>query len=94
MYKIWEQFFIIWENSKIEKYIITWLYTHTRTNEETKEEEIKTYYVYQKWEVVMTIWENFMYKDLESVKNEWLRLLDQEQEKLEQMRKDILDTKL
>ena len=93
-FEVWDTFFIIWENSKIEKYIINGFYTHTWENQETKEIEIKTYYVYQKSEVIMTIWENYMYSDLESVKTEAIRLLDQEVEKIETIRKDILETNI
>lgn len=101
-FEVWNEFFIIWENSKIEKYVINWFYTHTIKNEETQEDQTKIYYVYEKeiinnntWEKlnqVMTIWEKFMYNDLESVKAEAIRLLDQEVEKIETIRKDILKT--
>jgi len=91
-YKVWDTFFIIWENNKIEKYEINGFYAHTWENQETKEIETKTYYVYQKWEVTMTIWENYMYSNLEDVKAEAIRLLDLEAEKIEAIKKDILET--
>ena len=93
-YEVWQEFFIIWENSKIEKYLINGFYSHTWENQETKEIETKTYYVYQKGEVTMTIWENFMYNSLEDVQKEAIRLLDLELEKIEQIKKDILETNI
>ena len=91
-YEVWNKFFIVWENSKIEQYEINGFYTHTWENIETKEIETKTYYVYQKEEIIMTIWEKFMYSNLEDVKAEAIRLLDLEAEKIEAIKKNILET--
>ena len=91
-YEVWNKFFIVWENSKIEQYEINGFYTHTWANIETKEIETKTYYVYQKEEITMTIWDKFMYSNLEDVKAEAIRLLDLEDEKIEAIKKDILET--
>ena len=91
-YTVWDKFFIIWENSKIEQYTINWFYNHIWTNEETNLEEIKYYYVYQKWDIIMTIGENYMYEDLEKVKEKAIELLNKEIEKIETIKKDILET--
>ena len=91
-YTVWSKFFIIWENSKIEQYTINWFYNHIWTNKETNLEEIKYYYVYQKWDIIMTIGENYMYKDLEKVIEKAIELLNKETEKIETIKKDILQT--
>ena len=92
MYNKWDNFFIIWENSKIEQYTVNWFYTYTSINKETNLEEIKTFYVYQKWENVMTISEIHMYNDLDKVKERAIELLNKEIDKIETIKKDILET--
>ena len=92
MYNKWDKFFIIWENSKIEQYTVNWFYTYTSINKETTLEEIKTFYVYQKLENVMTISEIHMYDDLEKVKEKAIELLNKEIEKIETIKKNILTT--
>lgn len=97
LYNVWEEFYIIWDNNKIEKYNICGFYTHTRKNEETQEKEEKSYYVYQKYNelkdeyIVMTIWENFMYKTLEEVKTKIYEMLDKNILDNENLRKEILE---
>ena len=91
-YNKWAKFFIIWENSKIEQYTVSWFYTYNYINKETNLEEVKTYFVYQKWENVMTISEQHMFYSLDEVKERAIELLNKEIEKVENIKKDILET--